>query len=65
MEIKGHEDSVRESYGRDVRRGLSHFPQKHRKFRANGFLTIRYEKPVVAKVRNILCVQKLNSGILW
>jgi hypothetical protein len=51
--------------GTEVPSGMSHFPQKHWKFGANGFLAIRYAKQMTSKFCNILGVQKLNSRFRW
>ena len=44
--------------------GLGHFPQKCQRFRANGFLAIRYINALPAKFCNILTVQKFYSDFL-
>lgn len=41
---------------------LGHFPQKCRRFRANGLLTINYMRHAVAKFCNMLGVQNLYSN---
>ena len=43
---------------------LGHFPQKCQRFRANGFLAIRYANAAAAKFCNILTVQNFYSDFL-